>query len=292
MRRVPSLVTVLAVTVVVSLCPRPVVAAAETAAAFDQFAQAWMGAVALLAHDGDGHDHADRGGDREHGDRGHGARGHSGGQWHGPRTPHHGGPADRCECGKEDCKQCRGGHGDHGRGEACHCGKPGCERCAHAGGRHAPAAMTHGRGGMVGPMVGPGPRTAVTGPHMVIAKMDEILARLARIEAKLDGRSGGMPRGEWRGPPSSSGGPGPRPEMPEHVRRMMEERMKAARERMREGGPRPEARPEVPAEMREQIRQRIDEGREKMEQARKAFREMEERIKRLEAELQRLKSDR
>lgn len=110
----------------------------------------------------------------------------------------------------------------------------------------------------------------------MVAKMDEILARLGRIEAQLDGRAGGPPRPAVRGP---------RPEVPEHVRRMMEERM-------RERGPRAEGRPEMPEEVREQARKRMEEGRERMDQARQAFRRMEERIKKLEAEIARLKADR
>lgn len=143
------------------------------------------------------------------------------------------------------------------------------------------------------------------GPQAVMAKMDEILARLARIEARLDGRAGGPPAAGMHGPR-----PG-RPEVPEHARRMMEERMRrmhegmgpedrarmeermrAARERMREGGPRPEGRPEMPAEAREQMRKRMEEGRERMEQARETIRRMEERIGKLEAQIERLKADR
>jgi len=242
-----SAATILACVVTASLSPRPGFAAVEPAPAFAQLAQAWMGAVALLAHDGD----------RE--------------------------------------------HGGHGRGEKCECGKDGCDRCSREG--------RHGRGGH-----GPGERSHAEhgpGPRAAMAKLDEVLGRLARIEAKLDGRPVGPGRGEWRGPRPAAGGPGPRPEMPEHVRRMiedrmrearetmsdedrrrMEERMKAARERMREGGDRPEGRPAVPEEVREQMRKRMEEGRERMEQARQAFRQMEDRIKKLEAEIERMKSER
>lgn len=92
-----------------------------------------------------------------------------------------------------------------------------------------------------------------------MAKMDEIVARLASIEAKLDGRPTAPMRGEWRDP-RAAGGPGPRPE--------------------------------VPAEVRDQMRRRMEEGRERMEQARRMFQEMEKRIRRLEAEVERLKADR
>jgi hypothetical protein len=233
-----SAATILACVVTASLSPRPGFAAVEPAPALDQLAHAWMGAVALLAHDGD----------RE--------------------------------------------HGEHGRGEKCGCGKDGCDRCSREG-RHGRGG--HGHGERSHAEHGPGPRAAME-------KIDEILGRLARIEAKLDGRAVGPGRGEWRGP---------RPEMPEHVRSMMEdrmrearekmsdedrrrmdERMKAARERMREGGDRPEGRPPIPEEVREQMRKRMEEGRERMEQARQALRQMEERIRKLEAEIERMKAER
>lgn len=102
----------------------------------------------------------------------------------------------------------------------------------------------------------------------MMAKMDDILARLARIEGKIDGRAEGPPRVEDRA--------------------RMEERTRAARERMREGG----QRPAVPEEVREQMRKRMEEGRERMEQARQKFREMEDRIAQLEAEIERLKARR
>ena len=182
MRRVPSLVVVLAAATMF-LCPRPGFASVETAPSFEQVAQAWMGAVALLAHDGD----------------------------------EHGSAAD------EHDRDNRHGH-------------------------HRPPHHPHGHHGHTGPGRGPG-------PHAVVAKMDDILARLGRIEAKLDGRAGGPPRSESR-------------------------------------EPRPMARPEIPAEVREQMRQRMEEGRERMDEARQAFRQMQERIKKLEAEIERLKADR
>ncbi|MCE9632515.1 MAG: hypothetical protein K8S94_17660 [Planctomycetia bacterium] len=87
-------------------------------------------------------------------------------------------------------------------------------------------------------------------------KLDEIIGRLSRIEAKLGGR------GEDAG---SRAGDRPRPAVPAEARAMMEKRM-------------------------EEGRRRMEEGREKMEQARKRFAEMEERIKKLEAEVERLKA--
>lgn len=239
----------LAVLCLAAACPRSSLAAATPPVAFAELARVWMGTVAFLADAEDG----DRG-EREGRGRGSMKRG------------------DRCECGAGDCEKCRGGReqGHHVRGE-----------------RH------HG-----------GPE----GSRAVMSKMDDILARLSRIEAKLDGRAGAPPRGEWRGPRPPDGGRGPRGEMPEQMRRMMEERMrearekmspeererfdarmKAMRERMRDGGPRPEGRPERGPEGRPAMPPEV---RERMEQARRRFAEMEERIKKLEAEIGRLKADR
>lgn len=194
MRRLSSFSMALVAVVSVSTCPRPASAAVAAQPSVEQFAEAWMGAVALLADDGD--------------ERGRGAR-----------------ERDREGCG--ECERRDGGRG--GRGAA-----------------------------------GPGPQGTAERSRAAAAKMDEILARLARIEAKLDGRAGGPPRIEMRGPRPPMAGPGPRPE----------------------------GRPEVPEEVREQMRRRMEEGRERMEQARRAFRQMEERIKKLEAEIERLKADR
>lgn len=106
------------------------------------------------------------------------------------------------------------------------------------------------------------------------ARLDEIVARLSRIEQKLDAaprmgnpwsprpeagsRSGFSGRGERTG-----GALAASPEMQDRVREMMQEG-----------------------------RRRMAEAQEKMEQARKKFQEMEERIKKLEAEVERLKSPR
>ena len=86
--------------------------------------------------------------------------------------------------------------------------------------------------------------------------LDEIVARLSRIEAKMGGRP------EYRGPE----GQPPRPPMPPaEMREQMEQRMQEGRKRM-------------------------EEARQKMEQARTKFQEMEERIRKLEAEVERLKA--
>lgn len=101
----------------------------------------------------------------------------------------------------------------------------------------------------------------------------EIIRRLGRIERQLGVESGppSGPEGEWSRRPRPekvrSRGPGDsaeRPEIPDDVRRRMEERMQEGRRRM-------------------------DEAKERMEEARRKFRDMEERIKQLEAEVARLK---
>jgi hypothetical protein len=103
------------------------------------------------------------------------------------------------------------------------------------------------------------------------ARLDEIVARLSRIEQKLDaaprmgnpwsprpeaGSRSGAGRGE-----RAHGAMAASPEMQDRVRDMMQEG-----------------------------RRRMAEAQEKMEQARKKFQEMEERIKKLEAEVERLKA--
>jgi hypothetical protein len=103
------------------------------------------------------------------------------------------------------------------------------------------------------------------------ARLDEIVARLSRIEQKLDaaprmgnpwsprpeaGSRSGSGRGE-----RSHGAMAASPEMQDRVREMMQEG-----------------------------RRRMAEAQEKMEQARKKFQDMEERIKKLEAEVERLKA--
>lgn len=159
MRRLSSApaAIVLAIATSIGFCPRGGFAATMPSLSIDALAQAWMGAVTLLA---------DEGGEREPGNRR--DRG------------------DRCECGKGDCEACRGGH-------------------AHRGHR------------------GHGPRPGMEGPRAALAKMDDIVARLARIEAKLDGRPVRESRGDWHGP---------RPEMPAEAREQMRKRMEEGREKM------------------------------------------------------------
>lgn len=138
------------------------------------------------------------------------------------------------------------------------------------------------------------------------SRLDEIVARLSRIEQKLEAapRVGNpwSPRPEW----GSGSGRGPRPEMSEEARREMEKRREDWRKAMearrsqagQSAGERPRAsQAALPHEMQDRVREMMQEGRrrmaeaqEKMEQARKKFQEMEERIKRLEAEVERLKS--
>lgn len=96
-------------------------------------------------------------------------------------------------------------------------------------------------------------------------QLDEIIARLGRIEQRLGVDASG--HGQHRSP-------GERPERPQ-----------------------PPARPEVSDEMRQAMEQRMQEGRrrmdeahERMEEAKKKFREMEERIRSLEAEVRKLRA--
>ena len=144
------------------------------------------------------------------------------------------------------------------------------------------------------------------------AKLDDIVARLSRIERKLDAApsSGNpwSPRPEAGRRPGFAGpGFGGSREMPEEMRREMERRRDEMRKRMEEarargGEPGRGLRPQAPAaalppEMQERIKGMMEEGRkrmaeaqEKMEQARRRFAEMEERITKLEAEIERLKA--
>ena len=94
--------------------------------------------------------------------------------------------------------------------------------------------------------------------HMAMRGFHEIIRRLARIEEKL---------GIEDRPPSGPHGdrPQPRLDIPEDMRRKMEERMQEGRRRM-------------------------EEAKGRMEEARKRFQAMEERIKQLEAEVERLKA--
>jgi hypothetical protein len=110
--------------------------------------------------------------------------------------------------------------------------------------------------------------------HHALRAFHEIIRRLGRIEEKLgiEAAPPSGPHGEqrWqrpemrrpRGPAAER--PLPRLDIPEDMRRQMEERM-------REG------------------RRRMEEAKGRMEEARKRFQAMEERIKQLEAEIERLK---
>jgi len=93
----------------------------------------------------------------------------------------------------------------------------------------------------------------------LMGRLDDIVARLSRIEGKLGGHPAGAPHADGH-PPRP-----PMPQVPGEMREMFENRMQEARKRM-------------------------EEGRERMEQARKKFQEMEERIRKLEAEVERLKA--
>lgn len=122
-----------------------------------------------------------------------------------------------------------------------------------------------------------GPPGGPDGHHHAMRAFREIIHRLGRIEEKL-GIEAGPPSGrEWdrlRRPrpemdePRAPRGDGDRlrerPELPEDVRRQMQERM-------------------------EQGRRRMAEAKDRMEQARQRFQAMEERVKSLEAEIERLK---
>jgi len=106
------------------------------------------------------------------------------------------------------------------------------------------------------------------------ARFDEIITRLSRIEQKLDAAP--QPGNPWS----------PRPTASEAARRPTNERMRPPLAAM-------------PPEMQERMRtimqegfKRIAEAHVKMEQAKKRFQEMDERIKKLEAEVERLKSSR
>lgn len=131
-------------------------------------------------------------------------------------------------------------------------------RGGHPQGEHAHRDHGHGgppMGGPHHPGMGPGRMGPPGGPdmhHPAMRAFHEIIRRLGRIEEKL-GIESGPPSG-----PRGMGSRGPRPEMPEEMRRQMKQRMEVAKGRM--------------------------------EEARKRFQAMEERIKQLEAEVERLKA--
>ena len=126
--------------------------------------------------------------------------------------------------------------------------------------------------------MGPGPMGPPGGPdlhHAALRAFSEISRRLARIEEKL---------GIESGPPSGpQGDRRPRPEM--------------QRPRGPQGGEGVRERRDIPEDVRRQMEQRMQEGRrhmeqakERMEQARQKFQAMQERIEQLEAEVERLKA--
>lgn len=104
------------------------------------------------------------------------------------------------------------------------------------------------------------------GHHQALRRFDEIIDRLARIEAKL-------------------GIDDPAPARRE--RRPFDDRA----EGRSAGDPDRPLRPRPPEDMRQAWEERVAEGRQRMEDARRRFREMEERVKKLEAELERMKAE-
>ena len=237
------------------LCPaggRAALAGDSEPTVFQQAIRSWMGVVALLADEGEGDEmrkDGDRGGEQKNGDESR-------------RDRDQGGRGERWERGD------RAGRADRDWSR-------------------------RGERGERGPRPGPGP--GESGPQMRMpprasemramqrmpmpgmrgdpaARLDEIVARLSRIEQKLDA----APR---MGNPWS-----PRPDTSDAARRSTDERMRPPMAAM-------------PPEMQERMRTMMQEGRkrmaeagEKMEQARKKFQEMEARIKKLEAEVERLKA--
>jgi len=133
---------------------------------------------------------------------------------------------------------------------------------------HGPE-MEHGRG-HGGRMPPPPPQDM---RRVVMDRLDEVIAKLSRIENQLgnregDRRSPGDARGgaeEHRhmadGRPMADGS-----QMPDGMRRMIEERMQEGRKRM-------------------------EEGQRRMEEARKQFKQMQQRIEKLEAEVEQLKRE-
>lgn len=249
------------VVVAAALGARPVLAktpaVSPVAHALQQSVAAWMSVVAFLADDDDDrgprHEREHRDGHAEHG-RQHGDREGR----HADRDHHHG---DR-----------HGHHAEHEGRHREHADRPG----QHGGFPHHPRGMWGGHGdrggrplpspGMGRPPhgMGPMPRPSFMHDH-ASRQLDEIIARLGRIEERLGIGSPG------HGPHS---GAGPRPERPQTPSRpeVSEEMRRAMEQRMQEG------------------RKRMEEAHDRMEEAKKKFREMEERIRRLEAELQRLRA--
>lgn len=146
--------------------------------------------------------------------------------------------------------------------------RPDRERRPHRGG--------HPHGGPHHPGMGPermGPPGGPDVPRAAMRAFHEIIRRLGRIERKLGIESGPPAGPESERPrrprpemdrPHGPGGFGERRDIPDDVRRRMEERMQEGRRRM-------------------------GEAKERMDEARRTFRDMEERIRQLEAEVARLK---
>jgi hypothetical protein len=149
--------------------------------------------------------------------------------------------------------------------------RPDRERRHHRGG--------HPHGGRHHPGMGPERMGPPGGPDMQRAArraFHEIIRRLGRIERKLGIESGPSAGPESERPrrprpemdrPRGNGGFGERRDIPDDVRRRMEERM-------------------------EEGRRRMEEAQERMDEARRKFRDMEERIRQLEAEVARLEEGR
>lgn len=141
---------------------------------------------------------------------------------------------------------------------------------------HGPSIEEHGRGperehgrGPEGRMPPPPPQDM---RKVVMDRLDDVIATLSRIENQLGSREG-----DRRSPGDARGGPRGGSEdmhrripegnqMPDGMRRMIEERMQEGRKRM-------------------------EDGQRRMEEARKQFKQMQQRIEKLEAEVQQLKRE-
>lgn len=141
---------------------------------------------------------------------------------------------------------------------------------------HGPSIDEHGRGPErehgrrpEGRMPPPPPQDM---RKVVMDRLDDVIATLSRIENQLGSREG-----DRRSPGDARGGPRGGSEdmhrripdgnqMPDGMRRMIEERMQEGRKRM-------------------------EEGQRRMEEARKQFKQMQQRIEKLEAEVQQLKRE-
>lgn len=149
----------------------------------------------------------------------------------------------------------RGEAGDDDRGERR---RPRHHRRPHHDHHgHGPHHDMHGHRGPPGPP---------PGHHPAMRRFDEIIERLAKIEAKLGIDDPAPARRERR----------PRPEARDG------ERGEAGQ--YRPGGPLPEEEMGRPRE------ERVAEMRQRMEDARRRFRDMDDRVKKLEAEIERLKA--